>query len=65
MKKNSYVNIKFGKYTLILKILSNLFRTSFIDPGIILRATHQEAQDIEHQIEAQNGGANGGANGLA
>ena len=64
-KKNSYVNIKFGKYTLILKILSNLFQTSFIDPGIIPRATHQEAQDIEHQMEAQNGGANGGANGLA
>ena len=50
---------KIVKYTLILKILSNIFRTSFIDPGIIPRATHQEAQDIEHQMEAQNGGANG------
>ena len=56
---------KIVKYTLILKILSNIFRTSFIDPGIIPRATHQEAQDIEHQMEAQNGGANGGANGSA
>ena len=56
---------KIVKYTLILKILSNIFRTSFIDPGIIPRATHQEAQDIEHQMEAQNGGANGDANGLA
>ena len=45
--------------------MSNLFRTSFSDPGIIPRATHQEAQDIERQMEAQNGGANGGANGSA
>ena len=44
--------------------MSNLFRTSFSDPGIIPRATHQEAQDIERQMEAQNGGANGGAKGV-
>ena len=40
--------------------MSNLFRTSFSDPGIIPRATRQEAQDIERQMEAQNSGANGG-----
>ena len=50
---------------LFLLVMSNLFRTSFSDPGIIPRATHQEAQDIERQMEAQNGGANGGANGSA
>ena len=45
---------------LFLLVMSNLFRTSFSDPGIIPRATHQEAQDIERQMEAQNSGANGG-----
>ena len=43
--------------------MSNLFRTSFSDPGIIPRATKAEAQDIEKQMENQNGtnGANGAA----
>lgn len=50
---------------LFLLVMSNLFRTSFSDPGIIPRATKAEAQDIERQMEAQNGGANGGANGSA
>ena len=40
--------------------MSNLFRTSFSDPGIIPRATRQEAQDIERRMEAQYLGANGG-----
>lgn len=44
--------------------MSNLFRTSFSDPGIIPRATHAEAQDIERQMENANG-ANGNTNGSA
>jgi len=50
---------------LFLLVMSNLFRTSFSDPGIIPRATKAEAQDIERQMEAQNGNGNGGANGSA
>ena len=52
-------------YDSFLLVMSNLFRTSFSDPGIIPRATKAEAQDIERQMDAQNGGANGGANGSA
>ena len=66
-KINLYLTIFFSILgaVLFLLVMSNLFRTSFSDPGIIPRATHQEAQDIERQMEAQNGGANGGANGSA
>ena len=48
---------------MFLLVMSNLFRTSFSDPGIIPRATKAEAQDIEKQMENQNGtnGANGAA----
>ena len=63
-----YLNYFFFQITgavLFLLVMSNLFRTSFSDPGIIPRATMAEAQDVERQMEAQNGGANGGANGSA
>lgn len=43
---------------LFLLVMSNLFRTSFSDPGIIPRATAAEAQDIERQMEGQNGAQN-------
>jgi len=33
-----------------LIVMANLFRTSFSDPGIIPRATIDEAVDIERQI---------------
>ena len=36
---------------LFLCVMSNLFKTSFSDPGIIPRATKAEAKDIERQIE--------------
>jgi len=49
---------------LFIFVMSNLFRTSFTDPGIIPRATRAEAQDIERQMDAQNG-ANGAGNGAA
>ena len=48
---------------LFIFVMSNLFRTSFTDPGIIPRATRAEAQDIERQMDAQNGTQNG--NGAA
>ena len=43
---------------LFLFVLSALFRTSFSDPGVIPRATADEAAYIERQIEVPNG-ANG------
>jgi len=36
-------------------VLATLFRTSFSDPGVIPRATLDEAADIEKQIEIPNG----------
>nr|CAG4643746.1 EOG090X01OT [Lepidurus arcticus] len=36
-------------------VLCMLFRTSFTDPGVIPRATNDEAADIERQIEVPNG----------
>nr|CAG4637624.1 EOG090X01OT [Chydorus sphaericus] len=35
-------------------VLATLFRTSFSDPGVIPRATQDEAADIEKQIEVPN-----------
>ncbi|KAF8778760.1 palmitoyltransferase ZDHHC18-like [Argiope bruennichi] len=40
---------------LCLFVMSSLFRTSFSDPGIIPRATQDEAADTEKQIEVPNG----------
>lgn len=40
---------------LFVFVLSTLLRTSFSDPGIIPRATPDEAADIEKQIEVPNG----------
>lgn len=40
---------------LFLFVLSALFRTSFSDPGVIPRATADEAAYIEKQIEVPNG----------
>ncbi|CAG0916915.1 unnamed protein product [Notodromas monacha] len=40
---------------MFLFVMSTLFRTSFMDPGIIPRADSTEARDIEKQIEVQNG----------
>ena len=35
---------------LVIFVLSTLFRTSFSDPGVIPRATQDEATDIEKSI---------------
>ncbi|XP_042147714.1 palmitoyltransferase ZDHHC14 isoform X2 [Ixodes scapularis] len=40
---------------LFLFVMSALFRTSFSDPGVIPRASLEEAADIEKQIEVPNG----------
>ncbi|KAH7947501.1 hypothetical protein HPB52_012404 [Rhipicephalus sanguineus] len=40
---------------LFLFVMSALFRTSFSDPGVIPRASPEEAADIEKQIEVPNG----------
>ncbi|XP_054162985.1 palmitoyltransferase ZDHHC18-like [Oppia nitens] len=40
---------------LFLFVLCTLLRTSFTDPGIIPRATPEEAADTERQIEVPNG----------
>ncbi|KAJ8315375.1 hypothetical protein KUTeg_007525 [Tegillarca granosa] len=39
---------------LFIFVMSTLFRTSFSDPGVIPRATLDEANDIERQIEMPN-----------
>nr|CAG4649118.1 EOG090X01OT [Scapholeberis mucronata] len=39
---------------LFVFVLATLFRTSFSDPGVIPRATPDEAADIEKQIEVPN-----------
>lgn len=40
---------------LFLFVMATLLRTSFSDPGVIPRATSEEAADIEKQIEVPNG----------
>ncbi|KFM74217.1 putative palmitoyltransferase ZDHHC14, partial [Stegodyphus mimosarum] len=40
---------------LFLFVMSTLLRTSFSDPGVIPRATQDEAADTEKQIEVPNG----------
>ncbi|KAG1661425.1 putative palmitoyltransferase ZDHHC14 [Nymphon striatum] len=40
---------------LFIFVISSLLRTSFSDPGVIPRATADEAADIERQIEVPNG----------
>lgn len=40
---------------LFLFVMCSLFRTSFSDPGVIPRATSDEAAEIEKQIEVPNG----------
>ncbi|XP_003739158.2 palmitoyltransferase ZDHHC18 [Galendromus occidentalis] len=40
---------------LLIFVMLSLFRTSFSDPGIIPRATAEEAAHIEKQIEVPNG----------
>ncbi len=46
---------------LFIFTMSNLFKTSFSDPGIIPRATRAEALDTERQIENNQEHANGAA----
>ncbi|CAH1799989.1 unnamed protein product, partial [Owenia fusiformis] len=41
---------------LFIFVMSTLFRTSFSDPGVIPRATPDEAADIERQIEVPQSG---------
>ncbi|XP_064602645.1 palmitoyltransferase ZDHHC14-like isoform X2 [Liolophura sinensis] len=42
---------------LFIFVMSTLFRTSFSDPGVIPRATPDEAADIERQIEVPSSGS--------
>jgi palmitoyltransferase ZDHHC9/14/18 len=35
---------------IFISVMSNLFKTSFSDPGILPRATKDEAADIEKQV---------------
>ncbi|CAI5695179.1 probable palmitoyltransferase ZDHHC14 isoform X3 [Oreochromis niloticus] len=41
---------------LFLFVLGTLLRTSFSDPGVLPRATQDEAADLERQIDVANGG---------
>ncbi|XP_042302134.1 palmitoyltransferase ZDHHC14 isoform X2 [Sceloporus undulatus] len=41
-------------------VLGTLLRTSFSDPGVLPRATPDEAADLERQIEMANGSSSGG-----
>ncbi|XP_028579593.2 palmitoyltransferase ZDHHC14 isoform X4 [Podarcis muralis] len=41
-------------------VMGTLLRTSFSDPGVLPRATPDEAADLERQIEIANGSSSGG-----
>ncbi|XP_005995143.1 palmitoyltransferase ZDHHC14 isoform X2 [Latimeria chalumnae] len=41
-------------------VLGTLLRTSFSDPGVLPRATPDEAADLERQIDIANGSSSGG-----
>nr|XP_023663782.1 probable palmitoyltransferase ZDHHC14 isoform X1 [Paramormyrops kingsleyae]XP_023663786.1 probable palmitoyltransferase ZDHHC14 isoform X1 [Paramormyrops kingsleyae] len=45
---------------LFLFVLGTLLRTSFSDPGVLPRATPDEAADLERQIDIANGTTSGG-----
>ncbi|XP_036398742.1 probable palmitoyltransferase ZDHHC14 isoform X1 [Megalops cyprinoides] len=45
---------------LFLFVLGTLLRTSFSDPGVLPRATPDEAADLERQIDIANGSSSGG-----
>ncbi|XP_025096975.1 palmitoyltransferase ZDHHC9-like isoform X6 [Pomacea canaliculata] len=44
---------------LFIFVMATLFRTSFSDPGVIPRATSEEAADLEKQLEVPNAGSPG------
>ncbi|XP_041711300.1 palmitoyltransferase ZDHHC14-like isoform X1 [Coregonus clupeaformis] len=44
---------------LFVFVLGTLFRTSFSDPGVLPRATPDEAADLERQIDVANGSSSG------
>uniref|UniRef100_UPI00398E5FB7 palmitoyltransferase ZDHHC14 isoform X2 n=1 Tax=Pristiophorus japonicus TaxID=55135 RepID=UPI00398E5FB7 len=41
-------------------VMGTLLRTSFSDPGVLPRATQDEAADLERQIDIANGSSSGG-----
>ncbi|MEE6508260.1 hypothetical protein FKM82_019980 [Ascaphus truei] len=45
---------------LVFFVMGTLLRTSFSDPGVLPRATPDEAADLERQIDVANGSASGG-----
>ncbi|XP_060061259.1 palmitoyltransferase ZDHHC14 isoform X2 [Erinaceus europaeus] len=45
---------------LFLFVMGTLLRTSFSDPGVLPRATPDEAADLERQIDITNGSSSGG-----
>ncbi|XP_063773734.1 palmitoyltransferase ZDHHC14 isoform X5 [Pseudophryne corroboree] len=45
---------------LVFFVMGTLLRTSFSDPGVLPRATSDEAADLERQIDVANGSTSGG-----
>ncbi|XP_018589054.1 probable palmitoyltransferase ZDHHC14 isoform X1 [Scleropages formosus] len=45
---------------LFVFVMGTLLRTSFSDPGVLPRATPDEAADLERQIDVANGSSSGG-----